>query len=247
MRDDEFYAYETAVHLLDAPLPPGLGREVRPLEVGVFGNLPLPRGAGVHGRRLHAEMVNVVHVDGLRVASPASTWAMLGSWDLIDLVALGDGFCRVWREGVGRPHAGRPPLATKEQLFAALSAGRRRGAATLREAFGEIRLDSWSARESACRVRLVRAGLPEPELNIDLFDPRGEHLGCVDLVYRQWKVAIEYQGAQHHATYAKDVERIERLRAEGWIVIQVTAALHADPAALIRRVAGALRSRGWRG
>ncbi|WP_221584665.1 DUF559 domain-containing protein [Microbacterium sp. G2-8] len=247
MRDDEFFAYETAVHLLGAPLPPAIGGDVRPLEVGVLGGAPLPRSSGVHGRRLTATMVHVVHADGLRASSPASTWAMLGSWSVVDLVALGDHLCRVRRAGVGRTDVGRPPLATREQLAAALHAGRRRGAARLREALELVRLDSWSPRESACRVHLIRAGLPEPELNIDLFDARGGHLGCVDLVYPQWKVAVEYQGAQHHATYAKDVERIERLRAEGWIIIQVTSALHADPAALVRRVAQALHARGWRG
>lgn len=248
LRSGEFFAYETAVRVYGGPLPTHIGREIRPLDIGVFDGAPLPRAAGVRGRRLTPAMTNVVVHDGFATASPASTWAMLGRWNLIDLVALGDYLCRVWREGVGRPNAGADPLATTQQLSAALGAGRRRiGGPTLRDALALIREDSWSPRESACRVHLVRGGLPEPELNLDLFDAHGGFLGCVDLAYPEWKVAVEYQGSLHGLTYAEDIERIEHLRAEGWIIIQVSSALHAKPRQLVSRVARALRSRGWRG
>lgn len=246
MRAGEFFAYETAVRVYGGPLPTHVGREIRPLDIGIFEGAPLPRAAGVRGRRLTPAMTNVVTHDGFAVSSPASTWAMLGRWSLIDLVALGDYFCRVWRDGVGRPNAGADPLATTQQLAAALGAGRRRiGGPTLRDALTLIREDSWSPRESACRVHLIRAGLPEPELNIDLFDEGGGFLGCVDLAYPEWKVAIEYQGSLHGLTYAEDIERIERLRAAGWIIIQVSSTLHARPRELASRVGRALRSRGW--
>ena len=248
MRSGEFFAYETAVRVYGGPLPSHIGREIRPLDIGVFDGAPLPRAAGVRGRRLTPAMTKVVAHEGFAASSPASTWAMLGRWDLVDLVALGDYFCRVWRVGVGRPNAGADPLATTQQLSAALGAGRRRiGGPTLRAALDLIREDSWSPRESACRVHLVRGGLPDPELNLDLFDAGGVFLGCVDLAYPQWKVAVEYQGSIHGLTYAEDIERIERLRADGWIIIQVSSALHAQPRELVSRVARALRSRGWRG
>ncbi|MGM7698905.1 hypothetical protein [Microbacterium sp. A84] len=41
---------------------------------------------------------------------------MLGTLPVIDLVALGDYFCRQWRAGYGRPNAGRAPLATRDEL-----------------------------------------------------------------------------------------------------------------------------------
>ncbi|WP_105566131.1 hypothetical protein [Microbacterium halophytorum] len=249
MRETEFFAYETAVHLLGGPLPVAIGRELRDLDVGVHGDAPLPRCAGVRGRRLGPHLAPVVTRRGIRMSSPASTWAMLGTWSVPDLVALGDFLCRVWREGYGRRSAGTPPLTTPEQLRAALGAGKRRGAARLRTALELIRCDAWSPRESACRVHLVEAGLPEPELNVDVFDRNGFHLGCVDLVYRRWKVAIEYQGKHHRDQYAHDVERVERverLRAAGWAVVQVTSALHAEPARLVTRVESQLSTRGWR-
>lgn len=245
MRAGEFFAYATAAQLYSAPIPTALGREVRPLDVGVFGSASLPRCDGVRGRRLTSEMTNVVTHDGFPLASPGSTWAMLGSWGLIDLVALGDYFCRVWRDGVGRRDVGRPPLAARDQLLAALSAGRRRGAPRLRQALSLIREDAWSPRESACRVRFVLGGLPEPELNADIFDGAGAFLGCFDMVFRKWRVAVEYQGRVHGESYSHDVERVERARHEGWIVVQVTSTLHSDPPRLLGRVGSALRSRGW--
>jgi len=93
------------------------------------------------------------------------------------------------------------------------------------------------------RCHLVFASLPEPALNHEIFDEHGVFLACADLAYPERKVAIEYQSVLHHAQYAADVERIARLRAAGWEVIEVTAALLADPPTLVARVRAALRAR----
>ena len=98
-----------------------------------------------------------------------------------------------------------------------------------------------SPRESLVRCLLVDAGLGEPLLNLDVRDDTGRFLGCVDMAYPEQKVAIEYHGMLHGATWAADVERIAALRAAGWVVIEVTAPLLRTPETLIRRVATALR------
>jgi very-short-patch-repair endonuclease len=67
----------------------------------------------------------------------------------------------------------------------------------------------------------------------------------VDLAFSAFKVAVEYQGQLHGARYAQDIERIEALRRDGWIVIQVTSALIGRRELLAARVRGALESRGW--
>ena len=118
---------------------------------------------------------------------------------------------------------------------------------THRRALSLVREDSWSPRESATRVLLVTSGLPEPELNSDIFDDQGYFLGCLDMVFPQYKVAVEYQGRQHASTYSSDIERIEALRAAGWDVIQVTSTLLSRPTVLVKRVATALQRRGWGG
>jgi hypothetical protein len=247
MRPTEFFSHETAALIWGAPLPLPLSTDDA-IHVSVRHPGIAPRARGAVGHSLSGDLVTVSTVDGLRVASPASTWAMLGRLGVFDLVALGDFFVREWRaEGYFRVNAGMPPLTTTAQLEAALNAGRRTGVARLRTALPLIRQDAWSRPESITRCHLVTAGLPEPVLNRDYFDRYGEHLGCLDLSYPEYRVAIEYQGQHHGARYARDIERVERLRAAGWIVIQVTARLLENPGELVHRVRLALASRGWRG
>ncbi|MGY1550598.1 endonuclease domain-containing protein [Microbacterium sp. A588] len=242
-----FYSHQTAVSIWGGPLPLEfadddmvMADEDLALHITARGHVPFPRAKGTTGHRTLLSLTSVTEHDGLRVSSPASTWAMLGTLPLIDLIALGDYFCREWRSGYGRPDTGRPPLATRDALRAALDAGRRRGAARLREALESIREDSWSPRETRVRCILVAAGLPEPELNIDVFDESGVFLGCVDMAYPGEKVAVEYLGMLHGQRWAEDVERLAALRAAGWTVIEVTAPLLRRPADLVRRVSAAL-------
>ena len=247
LRDGQFLCRESAAALWRAPLPLAVEEGLAihggllPVHVGVFGTAPLVRTSGVIGHRARVETTSVRTVEGIPVASPASTWASLGNLPLEDLVALGDFFCRVWREGPGRPDPGRPPLTTVDQLRLTITSGRRVGIVRLREAVEIVRTDSWSPRESALRCLIVLAGLPEPTLNHDVYDARGRFLGCVDLAYPERKIAIEYHGILHHSRYARDVERIAALRAAGWTVIEVTAVLFADDVELLRRIRHALR------
>ena len=241
------FSHETAAAIWGAPLPlffDSFGRiaEAKDLELHVcaVGPAPIPRTAGVSRHKTYASLTVPDEHDGLRVPSPAATWVQLGHLALKDIVAAGDYFCRRWRPGYGRPNVGTPPLAEIDELRTLLEAGRRRGAARLRTALDLIREDSWSPRESAVRIILVAAGLPEPRLNIDLFDDEGRFLGCVDMAYPERKVAIEYLGMLHGASWAQDVERIARLRAAGWNVLEVTSPLLKHPDELVRRVAAAL-------
>ena len=243
-----FFSHQTAASIWGAPLPlqfnadgaPADGEELQ-LHVSASGAVPFPRATGVTGHRTLASLTSLTERDGLRVTSPAATWVSLGTLPLFDLIALGDFFCRRWRAGRGRPHAGRQPLATVEQLHGALHAGRRRGASRLSAALQSIREDAWSPRESLVRCILVAAGLPEPELNIDLFDTNGRFLGCVDMAYPEHRVVIEYLGMLHDERWAQDVERLAALRAAGWTVIEVTSTLLADREKLIGRVQSSLR------
>lgn len=211
-----------------------------PVHVTVFGHEPLPRLKGVIGHRARAQTTSVRHVRGVPVTDPASTWVSSGHLGLHDLVALGDCFCRVWRQGIGRPDAERAPLTSIRELQDVIASGRRVGIRRLREAVELIREDSWSPRESKLRCVLMDARLPEPVLNMDVFDSRGAFLACVDLAYPEEKVAIEYQSMLHSSTYSQDVERLAALRAAGWTVIEVTSELLQHPEVLVARIRAAL-------
>lgn len=240
------FSHESAIALFGGPLPllvengKPVDGGVLPVHVSTVGAGALVRAAGVQGHRapfdtpcMRSGAVNAVH--------PSVAWAQLASLDLPDLVAIGDYLCRVHRPGIGRTQVDSPPWTTIRELRALIDSGRRVGIGRLRTAVELIREDSWSPRESMLRCRIILAGLPEPLLNQDVFDQHGRFLGCVDMTYPHLKVAIEYQGRLHHATYAADVERIARLRAAGWTVIEVTDALYSRPDELIARIQDALR------
>ena len=264
LRPGQFLSHESAVAIRGGPLPlvyppapdpadrwkdAADAADARPapmdghlldVHVSTLGDGPLVRAAGVRGHRADPAAAELRVVSGFSIASPAMTWAQLGHLSLIDLVALGDFFCRVWREGYGRPDAGRRPWTTRDELRAMIARTRWSGIRRLRDAVELIREDSWSPRESQVRCRLVLAGLPEPVLNQDVYDDHGRFIGCVDLAYPDRKVAVEYHGILHSTHYAADVERIAALRAAGWTVIEVTSTLFAQPERLVARVRAAL-------
>ena len=120
---------------------------------------------------------------------------------------------------------------------------RARGAASM------VREGAESVRESALRWDLVRRGLPEPELNTDILDELGRFLARGDLVYREWKVLVEYDGWQHERDALRrqrDHLRREALEAAGWRVVVVTVADMREPSAIAARVRQALIQRGYR-
>lgn len=105
-----------------------------------------------------------------------------------------------------------------------------------------------SPRETDVRLALVESGLAEPELNTDILDATGRFLARGDLVYRRWKVLVEYDGWQHERDAwqrQRDHLRREALEAEGWLVIVVTTADMRAPKSVAARVARALVSRGY--
>lgn len=91
------------------------------------------------------------------------------------------------------------------------------------------------------RVRVVRAGLPPPEPQIDVWH-NGQFVARVDLGWRRAKVALEYDGAWHGdpAQLARDRRRLNALTAAGWTVIYVTAADMRDLSEIFAQVRRAL-------
>ncbi len=94
------------------------------------------------------------------------------------------------------------------------------------------------------------ARLPEAELNAVVLDAAGGFLARGDLVYRAWKVVVEYDGFHHERdprTRQHDLRRRELLEAAGWTVIVITAADLARPASVPARVHAALVLHGYTG
>jgi hypothetical protein len=244
LAEPQFVSHRSAALVWGAPLP---YRRDPDLHLSALSPARAPRVRGVTGHTVEPDRCRVVVHDGIPVSSAASTWIMLGALRLstLELVAAGDYFARQYRSGYGRPDTERPPIATLDELRAVLDLGGWAGAPTLRKACALIREGSWSPQESFVRVHLVWAGLPEPELNLDVFESDGDFIACLDMAYTRYKVGVEYHGMQHGHQYAKDVERMARLRAAGWDIVEVTRALMDRPHVVTHRVETALRRRGW--
>ncbi|MFT4188040.1 MAG: DUF559 domain-containing protein [Aeromicrobium sp.] len=106
-----------------------------------------------------------------------------------------------------------------------------------------------SPKESDLRWTLHRAGLPEPEVNVDIHDDHGAWLARGDLVYRQRKVLVEYDGWQHERDARQrqwDYLRREQLEAAGWRVIVVTVEDFQRPHLIAVRIRQALWPRSSR-
>lgn len=100
-----------------------------------------------------------------------------------------------------------------------------------------------SPQESRLRLILIRGGLPRPETQIAFPAMRIR----VDMGWREWKVAVEYDGVQHWADgrqRAWDIERIALLEAAGWVVVRVSAAMMRRPDVIVERVRDKLRAAG---
>jgi hypothetical protein len=210
----------------------------------------VPRGAhrpstsGIDSVSLLPERVVSRRLDGLPVASPVLTMCLLArSLDVDALITVADALMapRDRYPGLRFPR----PAATPERLAAALDVwSGAPGAARLRSALEEARPGVDSPMETPTRCILVRAGLPEPEINGEVYD-RGVLIAQPDLLYRSAKVAIEFDGAHHFRDPRQrdhDLLRDERLRALGWTVIRVTATMLAKPWLLVERVRGALQA-----
>lgn len=240
----QFISHSSAALLWGTPIPHRLGQV---LHLSAHSPARAPRVAGTIGHRIDPGRCPVMRLDGVPLSSPATTWAMLGGLgaSVSELVVAGDYFARRYRAGHGRREVGRPPLASLDELRAVLELGRWSGSSRLALALSLVREDSWSPQESLLRLNLHEAGLPEPELNVDVHDDSGRFLACLDLAYRSLKVGAEYHGLVHAGTYAHDVMRMEALRDNGWIIIEVTKAGGSKSEHTARRIERALRSRGW--
>jgi len=185
-------------------------------------------------------------VPGVRVTctSPLRTWFDLaGMLSLDDLVITGDFLLQR-----------RNPLATLADLDAYLEG--KRGTPGYRRAMRAralVRVGTDSPKETELRLLLIRHGLPEPGINVPMFDETGGWIQDPDMSYEREKVAIQYDGS-HHASPAQrrsDIFRDENARDAGWRVVVLTQwdlnrfAPGMEPTA-VTRVRAALVDGGWR-
>jgi hypothetical protein len=246
IRPGQFFSHSTAARLWKCPLPRRLAPD-EPLHVSVAAPGRAPRAAGVIGHQ--AKRPQIVTRFGLPVSGAADTWLSLGTLlSEDDLVAVADHLVLepTFPERIEqRPHTSLEELDRRLAVFSAWEA---RAVASARPL---VRQGAESRPETLLRLLLARAGLPEPELQADVSTAGGAWIARVDMLFREWKVVVEYDGEQHRTSaeqYARDEERIEALIRAGYTVIRIRkGTLFGRPQVAVARVESALRERGWRG
>lgn len=247
MPADSFFTGRTAAALWDLPIPPARSDDI---EVGVLAPARAVRRATVRGSQIRQHLVQATVRFGLPTLTPASIWVVLAHrLALPDRVALGDAVLRHTRiPGTDRHED--PPLGTLQEL-AELTEIARPGAMLLRRALPLLVTASASPPESHLRLLLREWGFPEPSLDVDVRGPDGRLLGCSELAYPEFRVALEYEG-DHHRVLAdqwnRDIQKYHDYAANGWSVVRVTATLqYQQPLVLRGRISEALRRGGWGG
>ena len=122
---------------------------------------------------------------------------------------------------------------------------RARGLRQLRELLPLVDGGADSPRKSRIRLCLHDAGFPEPETQIPVLAGSTSPVAFLDMGWRDFKVAVEYDGDHHRKDsrqYVKDIARLRMLEALGWIVIRVIA--EDRPEEWLARVEAALITRG---
>jgi len=95
--------------------------------------------------------------------------------------------------------------------------------------------------ETRLRWLLISAGLPQPEVQVDLHDDDGEFLGRADLYYPHARLVIEYDGVNHRERLVSDDRRQNLLINAGYRILRFTAAdIHGRPEVVAAQVRGSI-------
>jgi hypothetical protein len=161
-------------------------------------------------------------LDGVRLTSPARTWLDLASVLSIDeLIAAGDSI--VVEHGDDFPVPRRPVASIFELKKIVAKHPGMRGVKKARLALDEVRIGADSAPETIMRLALVRAGLPEPVLNVVLRNGFGHPMVWPDAAYPDQRIALQYDGVHHGESeqYLRDIRRQSLTESLGWREIRV--------------------------
>lgn len=222
LRPGEAYSHTTALLLLGCPI-----RCDTTLHVITPGSALRHRRPGVSGHRTVRPFTTVLTHGRLPTVEPARAWVQAaGSLPFRELVVALDSLLNGCGSLTRETHsAGESPPVDLNTLRREVD---RSGGRRLRAAMQFARVGAESRMETLTRLQLARVGLAASfELQVDVHDRTGEWIGRFDLVDRERRLIIEYDGEQHRtsrAQYLKDLRRLERARAAGYRVIRV----HAD-------------------
>lgn len=160
----------------------------------------------------------------MRLTSPARTWLDLApSLALDDLIIAADFLICRHDDRFPQPRSG---LCSKWELLELVRKNPgKRGMRFAREAMQWCRVGADSPPETILRLVLVRAGLPEPQLNLALTDESGRAVLWPDAAYPEQRISIQYDGAHHDGDqqYRSDLRRAAETERLGWTEVRIGA------------------------
>ncbi|GAS90417.1 DUF559 domain-containing protein [Mycolicibacterium brisbanense] len=80
-----------------------------------------------------------------------------------------------------------------------------------------------SPQETWLRLMIIDAGYPRPQTQIPVLGPNGQPRYYLDMGWEEYKLAAEYDGAQHADALGYDIIRHEYIAQLGWTTIRVAA------------------------
>lgn len=175
----------------------------------------------------------VLRQDGVPLSAPVACLLEMAAdgLGLIDLVVAADSLLRLKR-------------VTRDQLVAAATSYRGRGARVARRMAFLARSGVDSAMETRLRLLIVLAGLGDPVVNWVLRDGDGEWVMRFDLCFPALKLIVEYDGRQHAESakqWQRDIRRREQLDRLGWRIVIVDAdGIFVRPGETIERIRDAM-------
>jgi Protein of unknown function (DUF559) len=123
-----------------------------------------------------------------------------------------------------------------------------RGLVQLRQALLLCDGGAESPCETKTRLVLLGGGLPRPHTQIEVLSEWGTVLARLDMGWEEWKVGVEFDGAQHWTDpvqRTRDIDRLAELHDRGWTIIRVSAEmLRYRPYVVVARARGALLAAG---
>jgi very-short-patch-repair endonuclease len=205
------------------------------VEVTLAPETHMRRINGLRTRRAILDPAHTWYRRGVPTTSPETTAARLAA-DLSEDAAVAAVDQLIQTEvvdlvGIRRHAQGlRGPGAARARRVAALADGL-----------------AQSPQETRVRLLIGRSHLPTPLAQFAIRDATG--VMRLDFAWPEHKVALEYDGLWHadNRQFAKDRHRLNRLRAAGWQVVFVTAAMLYEPEKLIAMIAAALAASSLRG
>lgn len=220
MPSDYAFSGATAAWLFGLDLPP-----CEPVEVTVRRELSVRARSGIKVRRTELPPSDVTTFRGFQLTTPLRTVCDLGSRrDLVEAVVAVD---MVLRAGLST----LPELEDHIDTHAGA-----KGIKRLRRAARLTDPRSESPMETRLRIELIKARLPHPCVQADLFDRTRRLLARVDLYYPDRKLAIEYDGVNHKDRIAEDARRQNALVNAGYHILRFTAADLRNPASVVAQV-----------